>query len=95
MQSIKQMKEAKQMCQFLEIFFPPRDVTFSDGTKRQPMPPDEEFFATLVANFRKEVEVHKDMIAMASSYTDIVNNWTNGLSSAMLTVEDSRNRGGV
>ena len=90
MQSIKQMKEAKQMCQFFAIFFPPRDVPFSDGTKRSPMPPDEEFFATLVANFRKEVEVHKDMIAMASSYTDIVNNWTNGLSSAMLTVEDGR-----
>ena len=90
MQSIKQMKEAKQMCQFFAIFFPPKDVPFSDGTKRPPMPPDEEFFATLVANFRKEVEIHKDMIAMASSYTNIVNNWTNGLSSAMLTVEDGR-----
>ncbi len=90
MQSIKQMKEAKQMCQFFAVFFPPRDMPARDGAKRPELPPDDEFFAILTENLRKEVAIHKDIIAMASSYTDIVNNWENGLSSAVLTVEDGR-----
>lgn len=90
MQSIRQMKDAGQMCQFFAVFFPPRDMPGKDGSKRPPLPPDEEFFATLAANLRKEVALHSDIIAMASSYTDIVNNWNKGLSSAVLTVEDGR-----
>ena len=90
MQSIRQMKDAGQMCQFFAVFFPPRDMPAKDGSKRPPLPPDEEFFATLAANLRKEVALHSDIIAMASSYADIVNNWNKGLSSAVLTVEDGR-----
>lgn len=90
MQSISQMKEAKQMCQFFAVFFPPRDMPARDGVKRPALPPDEEFFAAMAQNLRKEVAVHNDVIAMALNYADIVNNWANGLTSAVLTVEDGR-----
>ena len=90
MQSIKLMQEAKQMCQFFAVFFPPRDVPYADGTLRPAMPSDEEFFAILAENLRKEVAMHRDVIAMAENATDIMNNWSKGLSSAVLTVEDGR-----
>lgn len=90
MQSIKQMQEAKQMCQFFAIFFPPRDMPPRDGVKRPELPPDEEFFAILAENLRKEVALHKDVIKMAYNYADIKENWEKGLSSAVLTVEDGR-----
>lgn len=90
MQSIKLMQEAKQMCQFFAVFFPPRDVPYADGTLRPAMPSDEEFFAILAENLRKEVAMHRDVIAMAGNAADIMNNWSKGLSSAVLTVEDGR-----
>ena len=90
MQSISLMHEAKQMCQFFAVFFPPRGGKFKDGTERPPMPPDDEFFAILSENLRKEVAIHKDVIAMASNYAEIKANWEKGLSSAVLTVEDGR-----
>lgn len=83
MQSIKLMQEAKQMCQFFAVFFPPR--------KDHPdMLPDDEHFAVLSQNLKKEVALHQDVIAMASNYQEIEENWKKGLSSAVLTVEDGR-----
>lgn len=90
MQSIKLMQEAKQMCQFFAVFFPPRDIPYADGTPRPAMPSDEEFFAVLAENLRKEVAMHSDVIAMAESAAGIMNNWSKGLASAVLTVEDGR-----
>lgn len=85
MQSLKLMQEAKQMCQFFAVFFPPRREDMVP-----PMSPDEEFFRILCDNLHKEVEKHKDFIAIAHNYDEIKENWEKGLSSAVLTVEDGR-----
>lgn len=85
MQSLKLMHEAKQMCQFFAIFFPPRQEN-----KENPMPTDEEFFRILCRNFYEEIEKHPYTVAFAHNYDDIRKNWEKGLSSAILTVEDGR-----
>ncbi len=85
MQSIKLMQQVQQMCQFFAIFFPPRDQE-----RIPPLPEDEVFFRILKENFYCELEKHADMIAVAHNYDEIMNNWKRGLSSAILTIEDSR-----
>lgn len=85
MQSLKLMQEAKQMCQFFAVFFPPRQKDCVP-----PMPPDDEFFRILRDNLHKEVAKHSDFIAMAHNYEEIMSNWSKGLSSAVLTIEDGR-----
>lgn len=85
MQSLKLMQEAKQMCQFFAVFFPPRHEEHVPA-----MPPDDEFFRILCGNLHKEVAKHSDFIAMAHNYDEIMSNWEKGLSSAVLTVEDGR-----
>lgn len=88
MQSIKQMKEGGQLCQFFAIFFPPRNLP----EKGSPfvLPPDEVFFETLVRNLKTEVNAHSDIIRMAYGYEDIMANQKAGKMSAVLTVEDGR-----
>ena len=85
MQSLKLMHEAKQMCQFFAIFFPPRQEN-----KENPTPTDEEFFRISCRNFYEEIEKHPYTVAFAHNYDDIRKNWEKGLSSAILTVEDGR-----
>ncbi|MBQ6993403.1 MAG: dipeptidase [Lachnospiraceae bacterium] len=85
MQSLKLMHEAKQMCQFYAIFFPPRQEK-----RNPPMPVDEDFFHILCRNFHDEIEKHQDIVAPARNYDDMKRNWEKGLSSAILTVEDGR-----
>lgn len=85
MQSLKLMQEAKQMCQFFAIFFPARRED-----RVTPMPPDDEFFRILRDNLHKEVGKYGDFIAIAHNYDEIMSNWSKGLSSAVLTVEDGR-----
>jgi len=85
MQSLKLMQEAKQMCQFFAIYFPPRHEE-----RIPPLPPDEAFFRILCENFHKEMKNHSDIIAVAHNYEEIMENWKKGLASAVLTVEDGR-----
>lgn len=84
MQSLKWMYEAKQMCQFFAVFFPPRQE------EKVYLPPDDELFAILCKNFHEELAKHKDIVAAAHNYHEIRENWEKGLSSAILTVEDGR-----
>lgn len=88
MQSILQMKEAGQLCQFFAVFFPPRDMP--PGNPGFVLPPDEAFFQILVQNLKTEVNAHADMIQMAYRYEDIIANQRAGKMSAVLTVEDGR-----
>lgn len=88
MQSIRQMQEAGQLCQFFAVFFPPRDVP--PGNPGFVLPPDETFFQILVQNLKTEVNAHGDMIQMAYRYEDIMANQRAGKMSAVLTVEDGR-----
>lgn len=85
MQSLRLMQEAKQMCQFFAIFFPPRHEK-----RNPPLPSDEEFFRILCDHFYIELEKHQDIVAVAHNYNEIMENWKKGLSSAILTVEDGR-----
>ncbi|MGN1148954.1 MAG: dipeptidase [Lachnospiraceae bacterium] len=88
MQSIKQMKEGGQLCQFFAIFFPPRNMPVKDP--KFVLPPDEAFFQILVQNLKTEVNAHADIILMAYQYEDIIANQKAGKMSAILTVEDGR-----
>lgn len=85
MQSLRLMQEAKQMCQFFAIFFPPRHEE-----RVPPLPPDEDFFCLLCKNFYEELDKHSDVIVAAHNYDEIMENWKRGLASAVLTVEDGR-----
>ena len=53
MQSIKQMKEAGQMCQFFAVFFPPGNMPAPGGYK---LPKDEVLWSMLTNNLIKEVK---------------------------------------
>lgn len=92
MQNIKFMKEAGQMAQFFAVFFPPRDMKPRDDGKGPQfvMPPDEEFYEQLKNNLYSQVELHKDIIAMAKTGDDIEKNAAAGLMSAILSIEDGR-----
>lgn len=85
MQSLMLMRKARQMCQFFAIFFPPRNEKATSS-----LPKDEEFFCILRDNLYQELEAHKEFIAIAHNYDEIIGNWSKGLSSAVLTVEDGR-----
>lgn len=89
MQSIKWMEQAKQMCQFFAIFFPPATAEYMAGEKRK-LPPDDQLFNVLRENLLQAVIEHENSMAMAYSHEDIVENWKKGRSSAMLTIEDGR-----
>ena len=88
MQSILQMKEAGQLCQFFAVFFPPREIPVKDP--EFDLPPDEEYFQILARNLKTEVDAHGDIIQMAYRYEDIIANQKAGKMSAVLTVEDGR-----
>ncbi len=85
MQSLKLMHEAKQMCQFFAIFFPPEQEK-----RNMLLPDDDEFFGILCKNFHNELKKHEDIVALAHNHAEIIENWKKGLSSAILTVEDGR-----
>lgn len=92
MQSIAQMKQAGQLAQFFAVFFPPRDMKTREGGQKPPveLPHDEEFYAMLRDELFTQVELHKDIIAMADSASQIEENAQKGLMSAILSMEDGR-----
>ena len=91
MQSIKLMQEASQLCQFFAVFFPAKNTEVVDMyTPKKPMPADEVYFEKLRKNLLQVVEAHPELIAMAYSANDIVENQKKGRMSAVLTMEDGR-----
>lgn len=85
MQSIELMHRAGQLCQFFAVFFLPEDErTMEDG----------EYFQLMRDRLYQAVEEHQDIINIAHNYEEIQQNRRNGLSSAVLTIEDGRLVGG-
>lgn len=85
MQSIELMHRAGQLCQFFAVFFLPEDErTMEDG----------EYFQLMRDRLYQAVEEHQDIINIAHNYEEIQQNRRNGLSSAVLTIEDGRIVGG-
>ncbi len=81
------MQEGRALAQFFAVFFPP-----VEGYERMGIPAmsDDEYFARLTNGLFSEIEKHKDIIALAKTYDDIITNEKNGLMNAVLTIEDAR-----
>lgn len=90
MQSLKKMADAGQMAQFFAIFFPPRMKKEDLPEGFPPLPEDNVLFEKLRDVLYSQVEKHSDRVGMAHNYSEIINNWKKGLSSAILTMEDGR-----
>lgn len=98
MTNIRMMKEGGQQAQFFAVFFPP--VQMMDGRDKELtaeqrkfsglLRDEDRFFSVLRGNLLQAVEEHSDIIAMAYSGSDIIENSKNGRMSAVLTIEDGR-----
>lgn len=91
MQSICQMKEAGQMCQFFAVFFPPRDFKKKNELQEEhEFPKDELLWEMLTTYLKHEVVLHENEINMARNAIEIEKNFQEGKMSAVLTIEDGR-----
>ncbi len=80
-QSLKQLAESGQMCQFFAVFFPP---------KPEQQEEDTAYFLKLRAMLTEQLALHADSVALALSPEDIRNRAAQGIASALLSVEDGR-----
>lgn len=83
MLNIKMMKEAGQLAQFFAVFFPEPDPHFQ-------IPKDEIFWDMLRNALNEQVALHSDLIAMAGTADEIIQNKKEGKMSAVLTIENGR-----
>ena len=83
----KRMKEGDQLAQFFAVFLPPHEVYKMFGAEDMP---DEEYIATLRKYLLDNVAKHEEIIKMAYNADDIERNLSQGLISAVLTMEDGR-----
>ncbi len=104
MQSLRQMREAGQMCQFFAVFFPPREELIREAFWERPdvkaaaslesvsygVNTEETLWKILTQNLRREVAEHSELIAMACNAREIEENNRAGKMSAVLTIEDGR-----
>ncbi|MCD7833371.1 MAG: dipeptidase [Lachnospiraceae bacterium] len=104
MQSLRQMREAGQMCQFFAVFFPPREELIREAFWERPdvkaaaslesasygANMEETLWRILTQNLRREVAEHSELIAMARNAREIEENNRAGKMSAVLTIEDGR-----
>ena len=91
MQSFEHQAAAKQMLQFYAIFFPSPESykEWMPGWRKGPIN-DDEFYEKLKDALVKETNRHSDKIRMAYSSDDVIRNESEGIMSAMLTIEDGR-----
>jgi len=80
-QSLKQLAESGQMCQFFAVYFQP---------KPEQQEEDNAYFLKLRAMLMEQLALHKDSVALALSSEDIRNHAAQGIASALLSVEDGR-----
>lgn len=104
MQSLRQMREAGQLCQFFAVFFPPREELIREAFWERPdvkaaaslesvsygVNMEEALWKILTLNLRREVAEHSELIAMARNAREIEENNRAGKMSAVLTIEDGR-----
>ena len=88
----KRMKEGDQLAQFFAVFLPPHEAYKMFGAEDMP---DEEYIATLRKYFLDNVAKHEDIIKMAYNADDIERNLSQGLISAVLTMEDGSDFDGI
>ena len=80
-QSLKQLAESGQMCQFFAVYFQPKSEQPEEDTA---------YFLKLRAMLMEQLALHTDTVALALSPEDIRNHAAQGIASALLSVEDGR-----
>ena len=80
-QSLKQLAESGQMCQFFAVYFRP---------KSEQQEEDTAYFLKLRAMLTEQLDLHADSVALALSPEDIRNHAAQGIASVLLSVEDGR-----
>lgn len=80
-QSLKQLAESGQMCQFFAVYFRP---------KSEQQEEDTAYFLKLRTMLTEQLDLHADSVALALSPEDIRNHAAQGIASALLSVEDGR-----
>jgi len=88
MVDVKRLKEAKMMCQFFAIFFPPKtkDLLKEENLLFE----DEDLFDGARKIFLTTIQKYPSVLASASNYTEIIKNQETGKVSGILTMEDGR-----
>lgn len=85
MLDLKRLAQSKVLCQFLAVFFPPRERLQLE---------DETLFAKARKLLKDSMAAHKDLIRPAGCWEDVMRNRRAGMVSGVLTVEDGRMVGG-
>lgn len=87
MVDFERMQRGGQLAQFFAVFLP-----FEGAYERFGVKPltDEEYIQKLCECLHRNVETHSDIIEMAYSADDLIENHKNGKMSAVLTMEDGR-----
>ena len=80
-QSLKQLAESGQMCQFFAVYFRP---------KSEQQEEDTAYFLKLRTMLTEQLDLHADSVALALSPEDIRNHAAQGIASVLLSVEDGR-----
>ncbi len=80
-QSLKQMAQSGQMCQFFAVYFQP---------KTEQQEEDTAYFLKLRAILMEQLALHTGSVTLALSVEDIRNHAAQGIASALLSVEDGR-----
>lgn len=94
MLDIHRLEQAKTMCQFFAVFFPPtwemmteQERAEEDGYLRTS---EEEYFQTARALLRDSLKAHSNIIRPAGCAEDVLRNYKKGNLSALLSIEDGR-----
>lgn len=80
-QSLKQLAESGQMCQFFAVYFRP---------KAEQQEEDIAYFLKLRGMLTEQLALHTDSVAQALTTEEIRNHAAQGIASALLSVEDGR-----
>lgn len=83
----KRLKEADSLAQFFAIFLHPKSDFDKYGIDYME---DDDYIDFCIKTLKNQIDKHNDMIGMAYSYQDIVENHKNNKISALLTIEDGR-----
>lgn len=84
----KRLKEARVLCQFFAIFFPPRHKKYPDGSK--PLPEDEDLFLRAREIFLNTIQRYPDVLGQATNYREMIRHQDVGRVAGVLTMEDGR-----
>ena len=88
MVDVRRLKEAKVMCQFFAIFFPPKQSNYPESAK--PFLEDEELFTRAREIFLNTIARYPKALGQATNYREVIGHQEADRVAGILTMEDGR-----